>query len=101
MAAVALTAALTMGPLPLFHSVTELADWQTGWTSRMVEGETPKLIVEFLDMSSRHPCQLSKCEIQVAHRTTNSAPIANELVGEPGVEQWRPLVALYWPPELV
>lgn len=102
MAAVALTAALTMGPLPFFHTDVELADWSSSWNQRMAAGETPTLIVEFLDMSERHPCRLVECpepKVQVAHRTTNSAPIRHELAG--GVEQWRSLVAVYFPADQV
>jgi len=98
--AVVLTAALTLGPTPFFHTTVDLADWQTQWTSRMVEGETPELIREWLDMSERHPCRLVECEIQVASRYVTAAPPPPNIYG-PGVEQWRSMVAHFWPAEHV
>lgn len=90
----ALTAAL------LFHTDVELADWQTSWNDRMVEGETPELIAEFKDMAERHPCRLVECpqpkEVATAGRTRPSATTPPPTVW-PG--DWAALVAAYFHPE--
>ncbi len=101
MASLALTAALTMGPMPFAHTVTELETWQADWSSRAVDALNVKLMDEWRDMRSRHKWFFNpEPEVRVANRlviapppNTNSAPI--------GVEQWRSMVAHYWPAEHV
>jgi hypothetical protein len=100
MAAVALTAALTIGPLPLFHTVTELEAWQQDWNARAMHSLDVGMMDERRDMRARHAWYFDpEPEPVHAARTTNSAPIRHELAG--GVEQWRSLVAVYFPADQV
>ncbi len=105
MATLALTAALVLPFTP--HTVTELETWQADWSSRAVDALNVEMMDEWRDIRSRHKWFFNpEPEVRVANRlviapppNTNSAPISTSLVL--GVEQWRSMVAHYWPAEHV
>lgn len=101
MAAV-LTAALLL-PLTA-HSTAELADWYSSW---LATPETSDIKVELLrDMEARHPCFPEACQLEEVMPTADyvgavaTPPPANSGMGT-NVEQWRSLVAAYFPADQI
>lgn len=105
MAAVVLSAALT---LPIHaHTVTELQQWEADWATRANVALTPALYSERDDMVSRHswfffpqPEEVSPTEPRTGDAVA-TPPSASSSMGNGNVEQWRTLVAAYFPPEEV
>jgi Lysozyme like domain len=103
-ATLALTAALVF-PL-LGHSDAELAAWQSSWNDRLEANGgilDRNLIFEFTDMRSRHLCQLADvCPPPTVRAASGRAPGSTVYRGMgTDVEQWRPLVAAFFPADQV
>ncbi len=102
MSAVALTAVLAFPPL-VAHTDVELAVWEADWHHRVeAQGFTPfdppaQLMAEYAGMKFRHrPARMVPSPVTSALRITGSPTPMSA-----GVEQWRPLVAHYWPADQV
>lgn len=87
-----------------FHTTAELTDWYSVWLSTP---ETSDIKVELLrDMEARHPCFPEVCQLEEVMPTADyvgavaTPPPANSGMGT-NVEQWRNLVAAYFPAEHV
>lgn len=77
------------------HSEEQLKDWEADWLRRVEEvGLTIELVAEWKEMAERHP---EPVILPPQPRTTNSPQVSSQL----GVEQWRGLVSVYFPPEAV
>ena len=101
--AVVLTAAL-ITPF-LGHTVDQLEAWQDDWSSRASDTQTVELMDEWRDMHSRHLWFFDPQpkEVATAGRTRPPAtapPPGNSGMGN-NVEQWRNLVAAYFPADQV
>lgn len=104
--AVVLTAALTI-PFPFAHTVTQLEDWQDDWQARAVHNLDVELMDEFRDMHAKHqwffdpqPEEVMTTARDHSLGTATTPPPGNTGMGS-DVEQWRGLVAAYFPPEEV
>lgn len=95
--AVVLTAALLM-PVTA-HTVEQLQDWETDWQSRAVGTFDMKLLEEWRDMRTRHPWFYAFDEVAISTARVYVPRPARP--PNPGVEQWRALVAHFWPAEHV
>lgn len=97
MATLALTADLV---LPFHaHTVTELETWQADWNARAMHSLDVGMMDERRDMRARHSWYFDPEPEPVRAARTTPAPISHELAG--GVEQWRSLVAVYFPADQV
>lgn len=102
MAAVALTAALTVGPMPFAHSAPQLEVWEADWHRRVTAwglspfDPSPGLMAELADMKFRHHPQVIQVPV-----VGPAFDVAIAAPASPGIEQWRPLVAEFFPPDLV
>jgi soluble lytic murein transglycosylase-like protein len=76
------------------HTETELDAWRTGWQEKAQTGLTVALVDEWRDMALRHRPVPAE-----ATSTDRAQPVASTGMGS-GVEQWRPLVAVYFPGEV-
>ncbi len=77
----------------LAHSATELDEWTESWTKQADISLSSKLTAEWDDMIARHPWYFNPTP---ANQVTISRSSASGWSGS--VEQWRPLVARYFPP---
>jgi hypothetical protein len=94
--AVVLTAALVM-PI-VGHTVSELEAWETDWDHRAVDFLDERLMVEWRSMVDRHSWYFSPDQVAIgAAVRVESTP---RLPARP-VEEWRPLVAQFFPIDLV
>jgi transglycosylase-like protein with SLT domain len=96
MATLALTAALV---LPIHgHTVDQLEAWQDDWSARAADTQSVDLMDERRDMRGRHPWYFDpEPQVQIARNLGSS----NRPPPSAGVEQWRTLVAAYFPPDHV
>lgn len=97
--ALALTAALILPFTP--HTTTELEQWSNDWQNRAVENLTVELMNERRDMHERHLWFFDPQPEEVRHRDGTRPDVAAPPPTTAGVEQWRSLVAAYFPPEAV
>jgi hypothetical protein len=79
------------------HTADELEEWRTGWQDRAATGLTAGLVAEFVDMTARHAPR--PVEANVVAVTANPQVTTGRGMGS-GVEQWRDLVAAYFPGEV-
>lgn len=77
------------------HTDEAKAEWYDQWQHRASRGLTPDLLDELLDFQRRH----EPTSVTVTKRTPS--PSAGKWAGSPGVEQWRPMVANYFPASAV
>ncbi len=76
----------------LAHSATELDEWTESWTKQADISLSPELTAEWDDMIALHPWYFNPTP-------ANQVPTSQVRTGWSGsVEQWRPLVARYFPP---
>lgn len=81
------------------HTVTELEAWQSDWSNRANQSLSPELVSEFADMRSRHLWYFDpqpEPEVQISVRVVTRVGAYSA-----DVEQWRPLIGHFWPPEHV
>lgn len=75
------------------HTAAELDEWTEEWVAAADESLTPHLMSLLDDMESRHPWYYATAEehqhLTVRSRAWPASPAA--------IEQWRPLVAAYFP----
>ena len=92
-----------------FHTVTELEQWQADWATRADYSLSPDLMVEFQDMRERHlwyfdpqpdPQPAPTVLVLPTPATGAPSPPVNSGMGS-NVEQWRSLVAAYFPADQV
>lgn len=79
------------------HTSAELDAWKVGWVERADISLSDALFYEWDDMRDRHPWYWNP----PAETTTTPRAIANSRGVGAGVEQWRDLVAAYFPPNQV
>lgn len=106
-AAAMIFAAFVFATTPLqAHTAAELDAWRTDWEARMASEVTSDLLAEWRNMADRHPCRLVECPPQPPRWSRAAASVLVAPTATPGsfpslVERWRPLVALYFPPDAV
>lgn len=103
--AVVLTAAL-ITPLGFHaHTVDQLEAWQDDWAARAADSLSVELMNERRDMRGRHLWYFDPEPVSIAPvvraRSTNPRPDQTLTFLGSGVEQWRELVAYFWPAEHV
>jgi len=100
--ALALTAALTLPFTP--HTATGLEQWQEDWTAAAMENLTVDLMGDWRSMHDRHPWFFDPQPEEVRHVSfpgdVATPPPGNTGIGS-NVEQWRGLVAAFFPLEEV
>jgi len=79
------------------HTVAELEAWTEAWTAQADIALSPALTAALADMEARHPWYYNP---QPAPQTTTRRTAAVDWDTSAGVEQWRPLVAVYFPSEV-
>lgn len=82
------------------HTPEAQTEWKAQWAAEVLEagGITPELLDTYRDFTSRHPIRANVHLIPPLEVTRQPAPA----VPQPppaGAEQWRPLIAAYFPPE--
>lgn len=86
-----------------FHPTVDLDAWAEDWQDRVVENDgnlSFSLVYEYVDMADRHPCYFhNDCPRPVRRSSSSPAPTNTTYSG--GVEQWRGLVAAYFPADQV
>ena len=77
------------------HTRAELDEWVVAWVVEADIGFTPTMAAEFEDMTTRHPYYFDPQPVRTSQgrRSRWTGPV--------NVEQWRPLVAKYFAPDLV
>jgi hypothetical protein len=88
------------------HTKQELYEWHESWKARVAEAGyvfSVPLAEEYADMVARHPCRIAYCPPARRSETRGvTVQVSSVQVSRTsGVEQWRGLVAAYWPAELV
>jgi len=79
------------------HTSAELDAWKVGWVERADISLSDALFYEWDDMQNRHPWFWNP----PAETTTTPRAIANPRGVGAGVEQWRNLVAAYFPADQI
>lgn len=100
--ALVLTAAL-LTPLTA-HTVVELQTWEDDWYLRAADLLDQELMAEWRQMHQHHPWFYSKEVIANDARYgfhVATPPSGNSTMGNGNVEQWRNLVAAYFPADQV
>ena len=89
--------ALVLVAVTLLHPVDALDEWWEEWTAAAVDSFTVETLAEYTDMATRHPRFFGR---RVPHTHSRQSSI-RQPTWSGIVEQWRPLVAAYWPAGLV
>lgn len=84
--------------LSLFHPIDALDEWADDFVDRILdEGLTIEMVDEYNDMAQRHPRYFGRY-VPPPKRASSSAPRSSSSSGMgSNVEQWRGLVASYFP----
>lgn len=92
--ALSMVMVMVLPTFALAHTPDQLEAWRTDWQDRAAGGLTQALVSEYREMELRHrpPAQID------AQGPLRSNP-GHRGMGS-GVEQWRPLVAVYFPGEV-
>lgn len=96
--ALVLTAAL-LTPLTA-HTVVELQTWEDDWYLRAADLLDQELMAEWREMHDTHPWFYDPKEV-IIHESRNGTHVATPSPITAGVEQWRTLVAAYFPADQV
>lgn len=89
------------------HTQAQLDRWKERWAIRADLAFTPSLLAEWADMERRHPCRVNLCPgkaRQDSPTTIKPAPVVTDETFRgmgADVEQWRSLVAVYFPSDQV
>ena len=75
------------------HTRAELDEWVAAWVVEADDSFNPTMVTEFEDMATRHAYYFDPQPVQTRQRVRWTGPV--------NVEQWRPLVAKYFAPDLV
>ena len=99
--AIVLTAALVL-PFTA-HTVTELEQWQADWNDRAMHSLDVGMMDERRDMRSRHSWYFDPQpeEVMAPVGTLRTTSVTTPPPTTAGVEQWRTLVAAYFPADQV
>lgn len=87
---VAICLLLMMQGIANAHTESELDEWMEAWVERIDRTGPSSLIAEYRDMQERHPWYWNPPIVTDPHPARP--------VWSGNVEQWRPLVARYFPP---
>ena len=79
------------------HTVSELEAWNEAWIAQADIALSPALTMALADMEARHPWYYSPEDAPGVPQTTQGSTGTTNWVVGAGVEQWRPLVAAYFP----
>ena len=79
------------------HTVAELETWTKAWTVEADIALSPGLTADLADMEARHPWYYNPQDAPGGSETTIGRTTAVNWDTSAGVEQWRPLVADYFP----
>ena len=79
------------------HTRAELDEWVDAWVVEADDSFNPAMVTEFEDMVARHPYYFDPQPVVQTTQTTRRTG----WTGPVNVEQWRPLVAKYFAPDLV
>ena len=80
------------------HTRVELDEWVVAWVVEADNQLSTEMIAEFHDMATRHPYYFDP---QPVVQTTRITQTTRRTGWTGNVEQWRPLVAKYFAPDLV
>ena len=90
---VAICLLLMMQGIANAHTESELDEWSVSWFTRADTALSNGLLDEYQDMQERHPWYWTSRVVARAHPTRS--------VWSGNVEQWRPLVARYFPADQI
>ncbi len=79
------------------HTVAELETWTEEWTVQADIALSPALTAALADMETRHPWYYNPQDAPGGFQATTGRTTAVNWDTSAGVEQWRPLVAAYFP----
>jgi len=79
------------------HTVAELEAWTEAWAAQADIALSPALTVDLADMEARHPWYYNPEDAPGGSEATTGRTTAVNWDTSAGVEQWRPLVAAYFP----